>query len=94
MDRAAHVYIHDGDATGFEDDRRVAQFARLLAEQLHSERRIGGAGFDKLVGAPVFFDKGAGVDEIGGAEADPADLADGEAKRQIGVPGQWCQEQV
>ena len=81
MNRAAHVYIHDRNATRFENDCGVAKFRRFFAEKLDGQRCVGGAGFDELVGAPVFFDQGSGVDEVSGAQAEIADFANGEAKR-------------
>ena len=48
---------------------------------------MSSSGASPLVGAPVAIDEGASVDEIGGAQADAADFADDESKRQIGVAG-------
>ncbi len=51
-------------------------------------------GFDKSEGLVLPFDQRAGVDEIGGAKIEPADLADDPAEGQVRVSGERREEQV
>ena len=55
--------------------------------------KVGGGAFDELEGLAILLEEGAGVDEVGGAEADAADLADDAAEGEVGVPGQRREEQ-
>ena len=56
--------------------------------------RPAGQGGDELEGGGVAFDEGAGVDEVGGGEAQAAQFAHGEAHGQIRVSGEWRQEKI
>ncbi len=93
-DGATHVDVHGGDAERFEVDRRVAHFFGHGAEQLDGQRSVGGGGFDELEGLGLLLEEGAGVDEVGGGEAEAAQFADGEAEREVGVAGQRREEEV
>ena len=85
---AAHVDVDGGDAERFEELGRGGHFFRHGAEELDGEGRVGGVAFDELERLAIFLQKRAGVNEVGGAKADAAELADDEAKRKIGISRQ------
>ncbi len=93
-DGAAHVDVNGRDAARFEHLRRVAHFLRHGAEELDGQRRVGGAGLDELEGLFAFLQQRAGVDQVGGAQADAADFAHDEAEGQVGVTRQRRKEQI
>ncbi len=85
---AAHVDVDRGDAERFEHLRGVGHFLGHGAEKLHGQGSVLRAAFDQLERLVVFLQQRAGVDEVGGAEADAAEFADDAAKREIGITGQ------
>jgi hypothetical protein len=77
-----------------DDERGVAHFFRHGAEKLDGQRRIGRARFDELERLGIFLHQRAGVDQVGGAQADAADFAHDEAEGQVGVTRQRREKQV
>ncbi len=81
-------------ADGFKIAGGVAHFFGHGAEQLDGERRIGSGGFNQLERLGILFEERAGVDQIGGAEADAADFTHDEAEGQVGVTRERREEQI
>ncbi len=93
-DRTTHVDVHGTHTERFEQRGGIAHLFGHGTKQLDGERTVCWPGLDELERFAILLQERAGVDEIGGAEADPADFANDETEGQVGVAGERRQEQI
>ena len=86
--RAAHVDVDDRRAVVLDPLGAVGEVVGAAAVDLHGERAILRARREQFDRAFRALQDGAGIDEIGRAQADAADVANAQAERQVGVARQ------
>jgi serine/threonine protein kinase len=91
VDRAAHIDVHGRDARRFQPLSGGDHFLRLRSVDLNRQRPIGRAGLDQLHALPSAPQQGSGIDEVRRCHPQSTQLANGQAKRQIRIAGEWRQ---
>ena len=86
--RATHIDVDEGCAIILQPLRSSGHVVETTAEDLHVERLVVIAGGEQVEGLARLFDDRPCVDEVGGAHADAADLADRSSVRVVRIPGQ------